>query len=332
MTTPLRFAILGFGHHAIKRLISAFAASEHTILTGMWRRNQAVAAANCHEYGIPHCFPTPEALCTSPDVDAVFITSPDAMHRDDTLLALRHGKAVLCEKPLSMRADEAEEMVAAAEAAGLLFGVAQNLRYNRSLDVMREMIGAGRIGVPQLAASQFTYQADRTPRLWINDLGLACGGPIGDVGVHCIDSLRYVLGQDVVSVATVARVRDDAKNVEAHALLQLEFTANILAAVTVGGDSPYRTMIEVAGSEGTLTAENGLTVDQPVDVVLRRGGHVVETATVDNGDGYTLMLDGFARAYHGEADFRATAQGGLHNMRVLDAAYKSWRSGVREVV
>ena len=332
MTTPLRFAILGFGHHAIKRLVSAFAASEHTILTGLWRRNQAAAMQNCRDFHIPHCFASVEELCASTDVDVVFITSPDAMHRDDTLLALRHGKAVLCEKPLAMHAHEAEEMVTTAEAAGLLFGVAQNLRYNRSLDVMRDRIAAGDIGTPQLAASQFTYLADATPRTWINDLDLACGGPVGDVGVHCIDALRYVLGQEVVSVATLAQARPNAARVEAHALLQLELTGNILAAVTVSAVSPYRTAIEVLGSDGVLTAENGLTVDQPVEVILRRSGRLIETTTVDNANGYTLMLDSFAQAYRSSGTFRATGRDGLQNMRILDAAYNSWRSGLREPV
>src|ERR1700722_17566056 len=118
--SPLRFAILGFGHHAVRRLPPAFAHSEHAVVTGLWRRNLEAARENCAEHGIAHCFASREELCTSPDVDAVFITSPDAMHLDDTLLALRHGKAVLCEKPVAMTAEEAEEMNRAAKKAGIL--------------------------------------------------------------------------------------------------------------------------------------------------------------------------------------------------------------------
>src|ERR1700743_1237723 len=127
---PVRFAILGFGHHAVRRLLPAFAKCEQATLAGMWRRDQAAAVKNCADYSIPHCFPTREALCSSPDVDVVFITSPDAMHRGDSLLALQHGKAVLCEKPLAMNAVEAQEIAAAAQSTGKLFGVAQNFRYN----------------------------------------------------------------------------------------------------------------------------------------------------------------------------------------------------------
>ena len=188
----VRFAILGFGHHAVRRLLPAFARCEAASLHGMWRRDQDAALKNCSEYNIAECFPSREALCSSPDVDVVFITSPDAMHLDDALLALQNGKAVLCEKPVAMNAEEAEEMNRAAKAAGILFGVAQNFRFNRSLEWMREQIAAGRIGKPQLAHAQYSYPAAQAPRKWITDPTLACGGPIADVGVHCIDALRYV--------------------------------------------------------------------------------------------------------------------------------------------
>ena len=332
MTSPLRVAILGFGHHAIRRLLPAFAKSEQTVLTGLWRRNQVAAAKNCHEYGIAHCFATAEELCASPDVDAIFITSPDAMHHADTLLAIQHGKAVLCEKPLSMNATEAVEMIAAADAAHVLLGVAQNFRYNHTLDWMREQISAGRIGDPQLAHCQFNYPAGRAPRTWITDLNLACGGPIADVGVHCVDSLRYVLGQDVVSVTTLAQSIADNSRVEAYASLHLELSGATFATVSVSADAPYSTLVEVTGSEGVLIAPNGLTVDRPVDVVLRRGSEIVETRTCDNGDGYTRMLDSFADACRGAGTFRATGLDGIHNMQVLDAAYRSWQTGQREVV
>jgi 1,5-anhydro-D-fructose reductase (1,5-anhydro-D-mannitol-forming) len=328
--TPVRYAILGFGHHAVRRLVPAFAKSEHSTLTGMWRRDTAAAAANCAEFGILHCFATREELCASPDVDVVFITSPDAMHKDDLLLALKHGKAVLCEKPLAMNAVDAQDMAAAADAAGLLFGVGQNFRYNRSLVWIREQIQAGKIGQPQLAHAQYAYPAKLAPRKWITDPALACGGPIADVGVHCIDALRFVLGQEVVSICTLARQDDASGKVEAVASMQMEMTGGVYATVTASARAPYRTLIEVTGSDGVISAENGLTVDRPVDLVIRRGGQVVETVTVENGDGYTLMLDAFAMAYRGKVTFAASGEDGVKNMRAVDAAFKSWQTGQRE--
>jgi 1,5-anhydro-D-fructose reductase (1,5-anhydro-D-mannitol-forming) len=328
----VRFAILGFGHHAVRRLLPAFSKCEEATLSGLWRRDQAAALENCATYKIPHCFPTREALCSSPEVDAVFITSPDAMHRDDALLAFAHGKAVLCEKPVAMNAGEAAEMDSAAKAAGLLYGVAQNFRYNRSLEWMREQIAAGRIGRPQLAHAQYSYPAAQAPRKWITDPTLARGGPIADVGVHCIDALRFVLGEDVSSVSTVAHKDEVSGKVEAIASLQLEMTGGVYANVTASARAPYRTLVEVNGSDGVLIAENGLTVDRPVQLVVRRAAELVEMVTVENGDGYTRMLDSFARAYRGEGTFAATGEDGVINMRALDSAYQSWESGRREAI
>ncbi|HST88563.1 MAG TPA: Gfo/Idh/MocA family oxidoreductase, partial [Ktedonobacterales bacterium] len=91
-------------------------------------------------------------------------------------------------------------------------------------------------------------------------------------------------------------------------------------------------LVEVTGTNGVLVAENGLTVDRPVDVVLRRAGEVVEQVTLENGDGYTRMLDSFASALRDGSSFAATGPDGVTNMLVLDAAYRSWRSGQREAV
>ena len=330
--SPVRFAILGFGLHAVRRLLPAFLQCDDAALVGLWRRDQAAAAKNCAEHNIAHCFATREELCASPEVDVVFITSPDAMHRDDVLLALRHGKAVLCEKPLSMNTAEAEEMSAAAKAAGLLFGVGQNFRFNHSLEWMREQVAAGRIGQPQIAHAQYAYPAGKAPRKWIADPTLACGGPIADVGVHCIDSLRYVLGEDVVSISTLARKDAASDKVEAIASLQLEMTGGVYANVTASARAPYRTLVEITGSEGALVAENALTVDRPVEIELRQAGELVDTVTVENGDGYTRMLDSFAQAFRGVGTFSASGEDGVKNMRALDAAYRSWQTGLREAL
>ncbi len=328
----LRFAILGFGHHAVRRLVPAFPMSAQAELVGLWRRDAAAGAKNAAEFGIPHSFGSREALCASPEVEAVFITSPDAMHRDDCLLALGHGKAVLCEKPLAMNAAEAEEIRAAADGAGLLFGVAQNFRWNRSVEWIRDQIAAGSIGEPQLANSEFSYPAQTAPRKWITDPTLASGGPIGDVGVHCLDALRFVLGQDAVTVSTLARRDELSGPVEAFASMQMEMSGGAFATVAVSARASYRTMVEITGSEGVLTAENAFTVDRPVELQLRRGGEMVEQRTVSNADGYARMLDAFVTAQRGGEAFRASGADAVGNMRTLDAAYRSWRSGQRETV
>ena len=327
-----RYGILGFGHHAAKRLMKGFTEAKDSKLVGLWRRDAVKAKANASQFCIPLVFDTPEALCASPEIDAVFIVSPDALHLPHVLLSARHGKAILCEKPLAMSAAEVEEMLAAAEAAAVPFGVAQNMRYNRSLDTIRKWIGEGRIGRPQLAHSQFSYSAAGSPRAWIYDPSLALGGPIGDVGIHCIDALRFILATDVTAVTTLAHSDAASGSVESHAVIALDLASGAMAAVTTTTRSEYRSLIEVTGETGVILCENGLTVDHPVEVVHRRGPEIIASEPVSNADAYTLMIDGFSAWVEGRGTYLAPATDAFPNQLILDAAYRSWRDGTRQSI
>ena len=328
----VRYGILGFGHHAEKRLVPAFATTENSRLVGLWRRNAEKARVNALEFGIQHVFATAEDLCASPEIDAVFVASPDSLHLHDVVLALKHRKPVLCEKPLAMSAGEVETMLAAQSEAGVAFGVAQNMRYNASGELMRQWVVEGRIGAPVLAHSQFCYAAERSPREWIYDPTLALGGPIGDVAIHCIDALRFILDTDVSEVATLAHTEANSGAVESHAVVALDFSNGAMGAVTVTTRGEYRSYIEVTGTAGVLVCENGLTVDHEVEVVRYRKGQIVEKMQVSNADAYTRMLDSFSAEIQGTGKYLAPGTDGLLNQRILDAAYASWRSGVKQQV
>jgi predicted dehydrogenase len=328
----VRYGILGFGHHGERRLAPAFAGAQRSQLAGIWRRDTRKAHAAAERHGIEHVFATPKELCSSPAIDAVFVATPDALHCEHTLLALRSGKAVLCEKPMAMNAAEAEGMVTTARSVGRPLGVAQNFRYNRSLERMRALLAEGCIGAPIFASAYFCFLSQQSPRSWIDDSSLACGGPIGDVGIHAIDALRFLLQQDVLAVSTLAlphqRHRDPTgPQLEATAALTLEMSGGTLASVQVSFRALYRTFIDVTGASGVLSAESGLTVDRPVTLLHQAGGALVATEELANADGYTRMLDAFSAAVLDQGSFAATGEDGLLNQRVLDAAFRSWHNG-----
>jgi predicted dehydrogenase len=333
----VRYGILGFGHHGERRLAPAFEHAQNSQLTGIWRRNQERARENAQHFRIAHLFDSPE------------VASPDALHSEHTLLALRHGKAVLCEKPLAMNASEAIRMVSAARAAGRAFGVAQNFRYNLSLDRMRALIAKGAIGDPVFASAHFCFLSRNSPRTWISDSGMACGGPIGDVGIHAIDALRFLLQQEVVAVSTLAREgesrpesrpstggespapsTDSKRELEESAAITLEFSRGVLGNVQVSFRAQYRTFLEVVGESGVLTAESGLTVDRPVTIVHHSAGKILDKEVVSNADAYSRMLDAFSATVEGTGSFASTGEDGVQNQQILDAAFRSWHSGCRE--
>jgi predicted dehydrogenase len=328
----VNFGIIGFGLHAVKRPMPGFALAKNCRVTALSRRDMAKAQASARQYDIPLAFDSAEKLCRSPQVDAVFVATPNACHLQDVLVAAACGKPVLCEKPMAINAIECRQVVEATSKANVLLGIAQVFRFDESTAWFREQAAAGSIGKVVFARSEFSFSVDRThPRSWINDPAIAGGGPVADVGVHCIDALRFVL-QDEVRRVSAREIAGNPGNVEAGAALLLEFSRGTLATVMVSFRSEYRTPLELVGETGVIRADNALNVEHPVEIELRRGGVVAKRATVSNRLAYALQVDAFADAVEGKTEFPIPGVEGWHNQEILDASYRSMKSGKTEEV
>jgi len=329
----VRFGIVGFGLPAVKRLMSGFALSKNCKVTALSRRDITQARESARQYEIPLAFDSVADLCSSPEVDAVLVTTPNSLHLKDVLTAIEAGKAVLCEKPLAMNANEAREMVEAARRKNVKFGVAHVFRFDESVRKFREHIAAGAIGRPIFARSEFSFLADPShPRKWLYDASVAGAGPIFDIGVHCIDTLRFILQDEVVRVSATANSDNRSGDVESVAALTLGFSRGTLATVLVSYRAEYRTPLEIVGDAGVLWADNALNVENPIQIELRRGNDVVQRDEVSNHLAYALQVDAFADWMEGKAQFPAPGEEGWQNQEILDAALRSIKSGRAETV
>ena len=309
-----------------------FALAKNCRVTALSRRNLDQARESARQYNIPLAFDSAEAMCRSQQVDAVLVTTPNALHLRDVLLALSAGKPVLVEKPMGMNAGECLQMVEAAKRAKLLLGVAQVFRFENSTARLRDHVAAGDVGRVIFARSEFSYLGRAHARKWINERTLAGGGPIADVGVHCVDALRFILQDEVQTVSASANSDKDSKDVEAAAVLALKFQSGTLAAVLVSMRADYRTPMEIVGEEAVLRADPALSVEEPIKIELRRGGKVEKTEDVSNKLAYARQVDAFADAVEGKAPFPVPGEEGWKNQRVLDAAYRSITGGRTEEV
>jgi predicted dehydrogenase len=329
----IRFGILGFGLHAAKRLMPGFSLARDCRVTALSRRSMEKARESARQWKIPFAFDSAEALCRSPEVDAVFVTTPNSCHLQDVLLAIGYGKPVLCEKPMGLNAGECRRMVESARQANLLLGVAQVFRFEDSTGRFKDRVGAGQIGRPVFARSEFSFPAAQGhARKWINDLSVAGGGPIADVGVHCIDTLRYVLQDEVLQVSGRGLFDNNSGDMEAAAALTLQFSRGTLGSVMVSFRAEYRTPIEIVGETGILRANDALNVERPINLELVRAGVVVETETLSNHLAYARQVDEFAAAVEGRSEFPVPGEEGWQNQIILDAAYRTLKSGKVEEV
>lgn len=328
----IRYGIAGFGLHGDKRLMPGFARAERSECVAIARRNADKARATAEKYGLRHWFATTEELCRCPEVDAVFVASPNSIHLPDTLAAIRHGKPVLLEKPMAMNAEEARQMAEAARAAKVKLGVAQVFRFEESTRRMRERIGRGELGEIVLARAEFCFQGRGHARSWMNDARVAGGGPIADIGIHCIDTLRFILDDEVTAVSAFTRADEESREVEASAVLNLQFARGTLATVSVSTRADYRTPLEFTGERAILRASDGLTVEHPVTIEMLRGGEIVKREEVSNQHAYAAQVDAFSDWLTGDLPFPAPGEDGVKNQMILDAAYRSAKSGKVETV
>lgn len=322
----IRFGIAGFGLHAVKRLTPAFACGKNVKLMALSRRNMRDARESATKYGVTLAFDSIEAMCASPDVDAIFVATPNRYHLANVLTAIRCGKPVLVEKPMAMNADECRQMVLTARNAGVMLGVAQVMRFYETLRVLRARVNAGEIGTPVFARCEFSFWGVNHARKWINDRSMGAGA-IADIGVHCIDTLRFTLQDEVAEVQARTMHDADSGDTDAAAILNLRFMKGTLSTVMVSMRAQYRTPIEVVGPLGVLRADDGLTIEHPVKIVLQNNGVTTEFEEVSNKSSYAQQLDAFADAIERGNPFAAPGEEGWRNQIIIDAAYESAAAG-----
>lgn len=329
----VRFGIVGFGLHAEKRMMPAFSQAKQCKAIALSRRTLEKAQESSKRWNIPLAFDSVEKLARSAEVDAAFVTTPNNRHLPDVLSVIAAGKPVLCEKPLAMNAEECCQMVVAANKAKVPFGVAHVFRFEESVNRIRQRVASGQIGTPIFARAEFSFPGGSDhPRKWLYDMNVAGGGPIADIGVHCIDALRYILQDDVMKVSASGMHDKLSGQMEAAAALTLEFSKGTLAACLVSYRASYRTPLEIVGTEGVLFADDCLNVERPIEIQFRKDQKIVESETVSNRSAYAAMLDSFADALEGKTKFPVPAIEGWKNQEILDAAYRSLRSNNKETV
>ncbi len=156
-----------------------------------WREESATVLAS--RYGIGHVTTDWRALAEAPDVDAAIVATPNALHAPQAIALLRAGKHVMVEKPMSTTVAEADAMIAAAEEGSAFLMVAHCWRFREEVIAMRRRIERGEFG-EVVKTRGYGMHAGWGPSGWFTDPGLAGGGALVDMGVHAIDTARFLLG------------------------------------------------------------------------------------------------------------------------------------------
>lgn len=320
ISTPSGIGIIGAG--AIAELhANAIAAAGHRLVAVCDVRDSAAAAlARPHD---ADSFADHRNLLREPDVDAVIITVPHALHASIALDAIRAGKHVLIEKPIAIAAREAHEVIAAAADANVTVAVGHVLRFVPSLIVAHELITAGAIGKPVLMVERraSNYASGSRPA-WFFDPLIAGGGILLNVGTHAIDRVQWLGGSHVTRVHGFVSARPGAM-VETESTALLELANGVRASVTVTGTGlPFIEDFSVVGETGAIT------IDREHGVRLFKNGELrttIEIAPNEMTAAFTNQLTDFVDASRENRPPRVDAAYGLAVLNVAHAIYESSR-------
>ncbi|KAB2905511.1 MAG: Gfo/Idh/MocA family oxidoreductase [Anaerolineae bacterium] len=198
MVDKIRWGILGTGMIAHK-FAEGLRVLPDAVLTAVGSRSQAAANRFGDAFDVPHRHATYQDLASDPEVDVIYVSSPHPMHKEDTLLCLEAGKAVLCEKPFTMNSQESEAVIRAARERGLFLMEAMWTRYLPAVVRARQLLAEGVIGEVRMVQADFGFRAEVDPkhRLLNPDLG---GGALLDVGIYTVSLAWMVFGQQPAEI------------------------------------------------------------------------------------------------------------------------------------
>jgi predicted dehydrogenase len=247
MDNKVRWGILGPGKIAGK-FARALLEVEGAELAAVGSRNLERAVAFSSEFGFARAHGSYEELAADNGVDAVYIGTPHNRHRDDTILCLRAGKHVLCEKPFAINAMEAAEMIAAARGAKRALMEAMWMRFMPSMLKVRELVGEGEIGDIRRITADFGFRAEFDPKSRLFDPALG-GGALLDVGVYPV-SLAYFLLGEPESVGGRAHIGATGVDEESTALLEYVGGAQAILTMSLRLEAPKEA--HILGTEGSI--------------------------------------------------------------------------------
>ncbi|MFL5708082.1 MAG: Gfo/Idh/MocA family protein [Chloroflexota bacterium] len=324
----LRWGLIGTSDIAATRLIPAMRRLGHHVAAVASTGDRAAAFAERNGIG---AFGSVEEVVGRDDVDAVYISTKNESHRDQTLIAAAAGKHVLCEKPLALSVEDAQAMVDACSAAGVVLGTNHHLPGSDTHRTIRELVDSGAIG--RLLAIRVFHAVMLPPRLqgW-RLTSREGGGVVLDVTCHDASVVNRLVGElpvDVVALSAAQGSWDAAA--EDAVMSTMRYPGGVLVQTHDAFTVAYApTGIDVIGEDGAISATDVMTQEPIGHVILRDAAGTREIDIADRRDLYDISVGGFAAAVAGEAPQPIVTGGeGLDATRVALAVRLAADTGER---
>jgi predicted dehydrogenase len=323
----LGFALVGLGSLSTHQIAPALQKTKYCRLAGIVTGTPAKADRWMKQYDIParnvYNYETMAQMADNPDIDVVYVVTPNALHAESTIKAAKAGKHVLCEKPMEVSVAKCEQMIAACKQAGRQLAIGYRLHFEpNNLECVR--IARSKMwGNLKMIDAGFGFTIG-DPTQWRLKHALAGGGCLMDVGIYALQATRYLSGEEPVSVSAKSTVTDPVKfkDVEESIVWQMNFPDGMLShgAASYGFSGMARF---------TAYAENGWWELDPAygygDIKGRRSdGQDIDFGNMDQ---FAAEMDNFAQCILANQPTSVPGEEGLRDVKIMMAIYEAARTG-----
>lgn len=319
MSEKLRWGVLGTAR-IVRKTIPALQTTKNGEVVGIASRTEGKAREYADKHGIPQAFGSYEALLASPDIDAVYIPLPNALHLEWILRSLDAGKHVLCEKPLAMSAAECEEIARRAEETGLKVLEGFMYRFHPRFEKLQALLAADAVGTLTFVHVGHSFDAGGDDNIrWYSGLG---GGALFDTGCYCVNVSRMVTAQEPTDIAAFGNYRDanDGGQIDTSIAGMLRFPGSATVLFDTGVNLERRNFLEITGTGGRLYLDNpfGLLEEDSVLEEHHFGQNTVYHR-VKGENHFVRMGEHFADSVLNGTPLRYDLADAANNARVLEA-------------
>jgi predicted dehydrogenase len=315
---PIRIGILGAARIAPAAVIKPARKVEEATIGAVAARDPARARAFAQKHDIPKVHESYAALLADPELDAIYNPLPNGLHAEWTIAALEAGKHVLCEKPFTANAKEAEDVAAVADRTGLVVMEAFHYRYHPLAQRMLHIVESGELGTMQRIETSLCFPLPKFSDIrYLYDLA---GGALMDVGTYTVHMAR-VFGReepDVVSATPKLRT----PNVDRAMRAELKFPSGHTGRITCSMWSKWavQTYARITGDKGEMYVINPTSPQLWHRMRVKVGG-TARTEKFPRKPTYEYQLEAFAAAVLRGAPTLTPPSDSIAQMRVLDAIY-----------
>jgi len=320
MSKQIKWGVLGYAGIAKKKLIPALMESEYAMTYAVASRSAQKLQEAKEQYGFQRFYEDYDALLKDPEVEAVYIPLPNALHKEWTLKALCSGKHVLCEKPMAQTPQDCQEMIECAKKNNVLLVEAFMYRFGKRMEIVSQLLKDGVLGEIRAIYSSHRFVLHDHKNVRVNaSLG---GGSIWDVGCYPVNLIGLIMGCEPVSIKTE---KIDFQGVDASLSSVLRYENGTICTINCGFGAQGINLTEISGDKGVMVIRNtfsDMDEPEPAPILLIRDGKT-EEIPVPAFHTYTMEVDAFCKALLNGRMLEYDTQESVRTARVINRILES---------